>query len=266
MPVQPNTLAQQYQRWLYEDYCYRWHQLTPAQKLAYQKAGGRYHLTGFQYFMKYMLTYLPDIAGMWRLDGKTGAIAYDSSRNLNHGIIIGASPIAGVIDGGFLFDGLNDWLDFGSPSTLLLDSYSLLCFYKLEIVQRMPVVDFTNTAMCSLQPRWSLTESIIYMGLNNYRKFNTAPVNILDGDYHCLVFKVTGNGKFDINNSELWADGQQQTVSATVTTGTPEAKLHFHIGKTATNWAACRYDNIILYNRLLDQTEITRHSLRRWPT
>jgi len=49
--------------------------------------------------------------GWWKLDEKTGTTAADSSRNRNHGTVMGgAAPTQGQLDGGILFDGTDDYV------------------------------------------------------------------------------------------------------------------------------------------------------------
>jgi len=112
------TLPVQYQRWLYQDYSYLWSEQSQATKDIYRSAGVRFHLTAFQYWMKYQLTNLPDIGGMWHLDEKGGAIAHDYSRNENHGTIVGCTPGTGAIDGAQGFDGINNYINCGNHVSL----------------------------------------------------------------------------------------------------------------------------------------------------
>lgn len=138
-PVLPYflTLPAQYQRWLYQDYAYLWRQQDEATRKAYAAGGLRFHLTGFQYWMKYHLTNLPDLAAWWTLDEKSGATAHDRSRNANHGTILGASPTGGLIDGALRFDGLNDLVQIPSSPSLIqgTKSFTILAFINVDLSQ-----------------------------------------------------------------------------------------------------------------------------------
>lgn len=117
-PTDPYSLKQAYQRWLYEDYAYLWRQQTQATRRTYATAGSPFHLTGFQYWMKYNLTNMPDIAGIWHLDAEDHTICYDHSPRGNNGTVIGASPASGRIDGALYFDGINDVISIPHSASL----------------------------------------------------------------------------------------------------------------------------------------------------
>ncbi|KKK64761.1 hypothetical protein LCGC14_2980940, partial [marine sediment metagenome] len=121
-PVLPyiKSLPLQYQRWLYQDYAFEWTLRSQAVKAVYRSAGTRFHLTAFQYWMKYNLLNLPDIVGMWHLDARSDAIVPDKSRNSNHGVNIGAVPATGFIDGCLYFDGINNYVEVPDSASLRL--------------------------------------------------------------------------------------------------------------------------------------------------
>ncbi len=127
------TLPRQYQRWLYQDYVYLWPQQTPAVQAQYRAAGVRFHLTGFQYWMKYNLTYLPDIIAIYHLDHISGGLVLDSSRGGHTGTVVGPVPATGKIAGGLYFDGLNDYVTTPGISTLdTADEVGIDAFIRLD--------------------------------------------------------------------------------------------------------------------------------------
>ena len=127
------TLPRQYQRWLYQDYVYLWSKQTPAVQAQYRSAGVRFHLTGFQYWMKYNLTYLPDIIAIYHLDHISGGLVLDSSRNGHTGTVTGAIPATGKIAGGLYFDGLNDYVTTpGIPTLDTADEIGIDAFIRLD--------------------------------------------------------------------------------------------------------------------------------------
>lgn len=107
-PANPNSLPQQYQRWLYQDYAHLWTQQSIPTQRTYSANGVRHHLTGFQYWMKQRLLYLPFNAAIWHLDTPIKATTPDLSRNTNTGTVFGCTATPGRIDGAFHFDGFND--------------------------------------------------------------------------------------------------------------------------------------------------------------
>lgn len=118
-PTDPHSLAQIYQRWLYQDYIFWWHELTPTQKQQWESDARRLRITGFNYWMRIKLTTLPDVAAGYRLDGITDAIVKDFSLNANHGTVFGALLVDGVIDKCLWFDGTDDLVDLGNDPSLM---------------------------------------------------------------------------------------------------------------------------------------------------
>lgn len=266
-PVLPYflTLPVQYQRWLYQDYAYLWTQQSLATKLLYRTGGIRHHLTGFQYWMKYHLTFLPDIAAWWKLDEKTGTIAYDSSRNANHGTIIGASPATGPIDDAKYFDGLNDYLSFPSSPTLELGTSP----WTIEL--------FTNPSRGG--------DYFLHKGGDNLATpgikclfFGVPPkprIYIRDGvaqniftinqaipldSWSHVAFTWDGTDTAQGFVDGLYVNEQIQAVGSITNPAYP-----LHLGRVGPSWHKGYIDHLIIETRVLNPTEILRHSLRRYP-
>jgi len=63
VPQDPQTLAQIYHRWDYQEGIAHWHTLTLAAKQIYKSDGAKHHMTGLAYFMRYYLNNLPGLLG-----------------------------------------------------------------------------------------------------------------------------------------------------------------------------------------------------------
>jgi len=264
-PVQPNTLAQQYQRWLYEDYCYLWRQQSIVIRQQYSSAGSRFYLTGFQYWMKYHLANLPDIAAMYHLDTGETVTAIDFSRNANHGTIIGASPTDGLINGALYCDGLNDYIDCGAGISLKTASVTAEAWVKLQTggVGNDYILQKGDWAIDG----WLLfynfnTDEVIcavcWGGGGQLLKYSYA----VDGDWHHFVFTYDETTRL----LALYIDGAQVNSVISGTAMIP-SDLPLYIGAHAApgNYLYGSADAVCIYNRALDVAEILRHSLRRWP-
>lgn len=264
VPVYRRTLPQAYQRWLYEDYAYLWTLQTDATRRQYARMGSPYHLTAFQYWMSYHLAKLPDIAGWWKLDEYTGAIAHDSSRNDNHGTIIGASPAVGVIDGGYLLDGLNDELNFGSkPAFQNMSARTVLLFTRLTAFTG--IFRYLEYQGMLVSP---YGDAIRLNTINNRIDFflrtdiaSISPARIFTSDTWCLIgYSWDGAQMFCFIDTDF---APPIAIAGTfIGTGS-----NLVLGRKTTpppNWCDAYTDNLIIYNRGLDQTEITRWSKRRY--
>lgn len=265
IPTDPLSLAQQYQRWLYEDYAYLWTQQSLATRQSYATAGSRYHLTGFQYWMKYMLTNLPDIAGYWKLDTTKGGITPDSSRNGNNGTVIGASPATGLIDKSLISDGINDYITCGTDSTLYPSPpFSCEAFVRLDNItdQNRQFAGNLKNLNSTTDGGWALHQYENRLRLWwNWRATPTFPANYDVDDaflpdiwYHIAL-------TYDGISIRLYIDGilrktQVQTFHNLNAAAFVIAGPWYRAGNT---------DQVILYSLLLDQPTIARHSLRRYP-
>ena len=265
IPAYRQTLPQMYQRWLYEDYAYLWRQQSAATKQEYASAGVRHHLTGFQYWMKYQLTNLPDIAGWWKLDDNLGATCIDSSRNQNTGTIIGASPATGLIDGCLDFDGINDYVNCGdSPSLRPTTAITILAFIRPR--------SWGNDGTIIRKGKFAIARTGYNLDIDNSTDFRFLLYNA-----KLVTFPVAGY------SLDTWI-----ALAATWETNTPlNLYINADLKVSSAPWAGpiandnqpCiigregltddefdgLIDHVIIYNRTLDQTEITRHSLRRYP-
>jgi len=265
IPKDPYSLNQAYQRWDYRDYAYLWTLLSESEKQVYRTKASRYHITGFSQWMREKLKYLPSIIGRWRLDEKSGAIAYDSSKQDNNGIIYGASPATGIIDDCFSFDGLNDRVEIGSHASLnpenaiSVDTWlNLITFANMGgLISRNPGFDIRLTPTNALIFLLNIDSGWRNLGASSPLTFGEWAHLAFTYDSTTRQGKVYKNGALDvtITLSGLAAYTMEQGVGTA------------HIGYDVLNgiFINARIDHLILYNRTLDQTEIKRHSERRYP-
>lgn len=279
VPAYRYTLSQAYQRWLYEDYCYLWGQQSIATKAEYRTAGVRFHLTGFQYWMKHHLKNLPDIELWARFDINTGGVAYDLSRHQNNGVIIGASPATGGINGALSFDGLNDVVRFPDQPYYSFGDGVTDKPFSIEALVNM--VDATHFCIASkghtAEHEWlfhidgtdKLTCYCVSFGNPAWRigrKYNTA-LTPYQGQLIHLVFTYDGNRletgiKLSLNGIRV----DDVTNSIGAYTAMVDYTQPIRIGRLFQQafYAEGIIDNLIVYNRELDQPTIERHSLRRF--
>lgn len=259
------TLPVQYQRWLYQDYAHLWTLQTSATKQIYATKGTRFHLTGFQYWMKYNLTFLPDIAAMWHLDEKAGIVARDFSRNGNNGVITGATPADGLIDGAQYFDGLNDRIDAPHHSSLsMTTALTIEAFVNEEVLGGWAEIvlkgDTGISANYGLQAVGTILRFHAFDGA--FRWADSAPFLVATQWFPIAV-------TFDNVNAKFYVQGNLLTTTPLTYTFTGNTRpLHIGVelgGGVPMNWWQGYIDHLIIYNRILDDTEILTHSERRYP-
>jgi len=264
-PTNPRSLPQTYQRWLYEDYAHLWLAQSEATRAEYRTAGSRFHLTGFQYWMKIMLLTLPDIAGMWYLDHQSAGFCLDSGPNLNHAQVFGCINTPGVIDGAQSLDNVNDYLGLtDSPSLRITGDITIEAIIYIKgvrsatwephIVAKRNAVNtdysfYMNSATLQLQ---------FFDGVN----FTRGTANLaLNTWYHVCVRALSGIVSFFIN-------GINDPVSVGGAANITPSPSNGAIGMYLTDIRYGLYgdiDHVIIYNRALDTHTITRHGERRHP-
>lgn len=265
LPTDPYSLAQAYQRWLYQDYAHLWTLQTEAIRRACSATGSRLHLTGFQYWMKYQLGTLPDIVGWWKCDINTQPTTPDSSPYGHTATVIGASPATGLIDQCFHFDSLNDMLNALKPATLNIPTGSAECFFYLHSIASSQILISKN------QPGVNLGDwFLVFHGVTKLIQLNlttaVAGFNITSDNqmvalrwYHILVL-------FGVGGMRMYLDGILQASTNAYEGGMTNNAIDLTIGGSAAGqYLLGKIDNVILLNRRPDLTTIQRHSQRRYP-
>lgn len=264
-PTDPYSLAQAYQRWDYRDYAYLWTLLTNSQKQVYRTRASRYHITGFSLWMREHLKDLPDLAGRWHLDEKTGAIAHDSSRNLNHAVIIGATPTTGLIDGAFSFDGLNDGLNCGiRPSLINLTAKSVLFFFKAPAftgtVQVLYYAGYWEAPYGDRIRLWAASNQIVISLRDPTGALVARNMPFTPNEWTSIGYSWDGTTVIFIK------DGVEVAPSMAFAGPLACSAVGTFFGyRPTTEWYGGLLDHPTIWNRAIDLTEAKRHSERRYP-
>lgn len=265
LPSDPYSLPQAYQRWLYEDYAYLWTQQTIATQRTYSATGSRYHLTGFQYWMSFQLKNLPDIVLLVHLDNLDGALVLDKSRNANNGTAFGTVIAPGIIGNALSFDGINDYVNFGDIASFESSDFTLEALIN------------TNASVGQAIFSKGQFDAGIGPTLRGYMFRIQGTSGIKDGDERIeRAFNVSQNINHHVaitfdrsGNMGFWLDGTNTLNVSIASIGGITNPNDLRIGCYTNNPTYLPFGGIIdmaiIYNRALDATEITRHSLRRYP-
>lgn len=264
-PAYRFSLTQAYQRWLYQDYAYLWRQQTVATQAEYRSAGVPYHLTGFQYWMKYNLANLPDYLAWWKLDAQISGRYLDYSPFGRPLTIYGASSVPGKIDKAAAFDGVNDYLSDLSATTVNIGSEFTIALYLYlnSVASRQGII---NEYTSSANRDWTLRLDPPNLALHLF----TNPNVILSLNYngftalecHSVVITRIGTLTSLYTNSVLRASGNSIAPSF--------SNLRLECGdwqKLAGRFLNGWLDDIRILNRAFstDLVEIKRHAERRHP-
>jgi len=265
IPTDPRSLAQIYQRWDYQNGISYWNTLSNAQKQTYKTAASRHHMTGFAYFMRYYLNNLPDILARWRLDGHSGAIAPDSSKNNYNGIVVGASPVTGYIDGAYYFDGLNDRITCGFIPTNTITAYTVLIWFKTTIIAGIPLLTNDRTA--------PIARGSLFLGLDINRIYHWnltttgphlhQPAQVYnDNLWHLVAYRYNGTIMetfYDNINLGNFA------CTGTLIQPTADTMLGARDDIPVSSFYTGDEDHVLFFTRALSDADLTRHFERRYP-
>ncbi len=208
------------------------------------------------------------LVGHWTFDGKNMVSnVADSSGLGNNGLMSGftstsSAVTAGKVGQGLSFDGVNDYVNCGSNSSVLPDIFSFSAWVKINnnnpAGANMIMGWSSSTAYPGLLLKFSNSRPLLYLGSNNYRYFSaSSPTNVADTNWHHYVFIVTGNTLNDIDNSKLYVDGKEQDVFLTLKTGNPSTKLLCRLGMGGDSPRMNGImDDARIYSRALSTTEI----------
>jgi hypothetical protein len=180
------------------------------------------------------------------------------------GLTVGGSPaeVGSPYGAGLNFNGTTDYIVLPANYKTMPEAWSVEALINTGSPGgSRPVVGWRNTSTDpGVFPIFS-NRSLIYMGANNYRYFNWAPVDITDGDWHHCVWTLPGSAQADINSANMYADGQSQTVNFTTATGAQTAKDICNIGRANPGGGALYLSGSLqfvrMYARELSAADVT---------
>jgi len=254
-----------YQRWLYQHYSNLWGSQSEATKAEYRSAGSRFHLTGFQYWMKDTLTSNPDISAHYRLDSIGGSKLVDSGPDGHTGTNFGGALVDGRISNALQMDGINDYANLGN--WLKLGKMSIMWWMKTsQVAGAGGIFGFRGAAWVALH-RISATSLRLYLhDPNNRAHFDYDFTSKYDGRWHPWCLYLHGKKKADIAQARLYVDSTDYLQNTTVQTATPTPWTDVILGRSGYGTLNAAYDDLIIIpNRLVTAAEIAAFAERRYP-
>ena len=204
------------------------------------------------------------LVGYWKLDESKGEITKDFSGNGNDGTIYGAVAVAGKIGQALSFDGVNDYVDCGSHSSLDMDTndFTIEFWAKTIQVTDSEVVSKRGTGSYYM---FRMKSGTIYFQMNDshsnetiYRKICGCP-DYNDGNWHHWV-GVKGSGVEDLH---VYKDGVELsgTYDFASSVGDISNSNAVTIGSRGgvSKWFNGTIDEVRIYKRALSTTEVKNH-------
>jgi hypothetical protein len=186
--------------------------------------------------------------------------ANDESGNGNNGTVHEAVLVKDRFENNnsaYSFDGMNDYLDLGNPSSITglgPSSFSICVWIKATLSgTRKEIISFGNTSLNKSECFYINSANQIESDLA-YSYGPTSAVTVTDGNWH-FVCVVNNDNVFQIYIDGA-ASGNSQAMSPNISSGS------VHIG-TVPETSACFFngsiDEVRIYNRALSKSEILEH-------
>jgi len=204
--------------------------------------------------------YPSGIVGYWRFDEGAGTIAFDSSKNNNHGLLVnGPLWVNGKYCKALSFDGIDDYVRIeASPSVKISNTVTVAAWVKIEgttndhqVILAQNYGDESSYVL-EFQPNGQTPQFCV---LNSYGKRADAISNItiqfgewvhLVGTYDGVTVRLYVNGAL-IGTKGLFGpiDVENQPV-----------QIGAHTASWDRNWFNGIIDEVMLYNRAMNAEEI----------
>ena len=193
-----------------------------------------------------------NVVALYHFDGN----ANDDSGNGNDGINNGATFNTGKLGQGAVFDGVNDYVDAGNDNSLKLNNdFTVSVWVKPESTQEEAQVGiiiggYYSSPYYGIRYQNSRARFLIYDGTQN----PNIPSNLInDGAWHHIV----GVRDVGADTLSLYEDGVQISSIEDTTTGSIEFTNSFHIGRDRDSWFNGTIDEVIIYNKVLNSSEVS---------
>lgn len=225
--------------------------------------------------------YPSGLVGYWRLDEGAGIIAFDSSENDNHGILVNSPQwVNGKYGKALSFDGIDDYVEIADSSSLRVQSFSLEAWIYMTkrpyqhgelnsaIINKLnfdpkPVckgykIQFEAPSVTNDNLVISIGDGIEQKFLVSYNSINDLTLN----QWHHIV------GTYDGTIAKIYIDGILRASS------TPQSYVIAHDEATLRlggeyYYAGCSFsgliDNAMVYNRALSPEEVEAQHTSQFP-
>ena len=205
------------------------------------------------------------------MDENTGTTAYDASLNPVNGTCYNMNGAtgqstcnwtAGKSGMGIRFDGMNDYVSLGSPTSLNLTAFTVESWVKYDgSGTYAPVLGFSGNSYHGLFLKYTggNVKPIIILNDHNYKYFEEG--NLWDGNWHHVAFVVTGNAINDIVNSKFYVDGASMSVADSSASAAPQVETLFTLGSASGSnyYYNGSLDEVAIYNKSLSAAQVLDH-------
>ena len=192
---------------------------------------------------------------------------YDQTGNGNDAVqnTIANQPEVDLIALELVFDGVDDYIDFGTDSSILPAIYTM--YFKFEVsssdtgVNNFPLYSFSglNGEPSGNLSHFGQNRSILIRNgaASNYRYFHLTRSSFIDSNSHSTAFIEDGDTASDVTKTAMYFDTTLLANSTTATGGTPDTKTNLIVGNGYSSiYFKGSMKMIVLFNEVKTQSEI----------
>ncbi|HMA83474.1 MAG TPA: LamG-like jellyroll fold domain-containing protein [Candidatus Thermoplasmatota archaeon] len=222
-------------------------------------------LTGeeiYQYYLQTAPTTLLDQQAVWHLNENSGSVAFDSSKNNNHGVINGAEWTVGINESALFFDG-SDYIKVNESNSLNIDGdqLTLEAWVKWDEIPSN-ADEWANIIFKETDTSWGPHYQVQHDQHNEHFEFTISTIES-DNAYLWSTTEIQKDvwyyvvGTYDGSQMRIYVNGtleNNKTVGGNFITSTNPVYLGSRSGTE--RFFNGTIDEVNIYNYVLTQSEI----------
>jgi hypothetical protein len=188
-----------------------------------------------------------------------GNTTWDDMGGENNGTLINGPTFDSGDGGSIVFDGSNDYVDYGAPTWLGTGPITLSCFIKYgpgNITACSVISDYDSNGIGSLYMQIRFDNVKYFRGNNAGSSTNLlTTVDLNDDKWHNVVFTD------DQSRFRIYIDGIEDNDRSSIPESSIANSTSFMIGQNGlgSSFFPGRLSNIKIYNRALSATEVAQN-------
>jgi hypothetical protein len=202
------------------------------------------------------------LVGRWRFNEWFGPIAFDSSGKGNHGVIHGATRVAGLKGKALDFDGVDDYVECADSSSLDIDSaLTIMAWINIDYESNPCARIISKYDYELVYPPWMYEFYSYELALSTHGELifisNSCYYYNWDNELPMDVWVHVAVTLSNYGTAKMYINGQLEDIFTDVPLPTPnDEPLTIGISSDLTASFDGTIDEVRLYNRALSQEEI----------
>jgi hypothetical protein len=195
-----------------------------------------------------------NLVAHWMLDEGTGSIAYDSAGD-NDGSINGPNWTTGQIDGALAFDGVNDYVSFGTgPAITGTVPFAVSAWVKTDVTKGQGIVTQRSTTTGNgMYGMGIISDGRVQLQIYNggYGFVVRSDITVSDGLWHHVAGVRTNS-----TDGEVYVDGSLSGTDSGPARSLNNVPVWIGRGFTGPFYFDGEIDEVMIFNRALSGEEV----------